>query len=160
MPVGCHPPGETGDQAGRDRGRGPVSKMIGIVELAPFAASAGRSSRGGRYHVNLAADKIGGQCRQPFISGDVRFRLGRRGFILSTGIVVARFFVPALKHRSGDRWWSISPHQLGADFRERLPADWFYIEGETKNMVIEYRYAHEDATPAAGTVDDTDKGRE
>jgi hypothetical protein len=38
-------------------------KTIGIVEVAPFAASAGRAPLG-HDHVDLAADEIGGQCRQ------------------------------------------------------------------------------------------------
>ena len=58
-------PGETGDQAGRDRVPTPM-KTIGIVEVALFAASAG-TVPGGHDHINLAADEIGGQCGQPII---------------------------------------------------------------------------------------------
>ncbi len=47
-------------------GSAPMTKTIGIVEVALFAASAeGDAAR--RDHVDLAADEIGGQCGQPII---------------------------------------------------------------------------------------------
>ena len=41
-------------------------KTIGIVEVAFFAASA-EVGGDGHDHVDLAADEVGGQCRQPII---------------------------------------------------------------------------------------------
>jgi putative tryptophan/tyrosine transport system substrate-binding protein len=83
---------------------------------------------------------------------DVRFRLGRRGFILSTGLVVAPFLPASAQVSLRIGWLSISPHPFVADFRERL-RQLGYIEGE--NLVIEYRYAHgDDATLLPAMVDE------
>jgi putative ABC transport system substrate-binding protein len=82
---------------------------------------------------------------------DVRFRVGRRGFILSTGLVVAPLLYASAQASLRIGWLSISPHPFVADFRERL-RQLGYIEGE--NLVIEYRYAHEDATLLPAMVDE------
>jgi putative tryptophan/tyrosine transport system substrate-binding protein len=81
----------------------------------------------------------------------VRIRLRRRGFILSTGLVVAPFLHGRAQASLRIGWLSISPHPFVADFRERL-RQLGYIEGE--NLVIEYRYAHEDATLLPAMVDE------
>jgi hypothetical protein len=39
-----------------------VVKTIGIVEVALFAARAGRGAAGGHDHVDLMVDEIGSQC--------------------------------------------------------------------------------------------------
>ena len=52
-------PGETGDQAERDRVA--AGKTIGIVEVALFAASA-EAVPPVHDHVDLAGDEVGGQC--------------------------------------------------------------------------------------------------
>jgi hypothetical protein len=76
------------------------------------------------------------QCQRE--EADVRIRLRRRGFILSTGLVVAPFLHGRAQASLRIGWLSISPHPFVADFRERL-RQLGYIEGE--NLVIEYRYA-------------------
>jgi ABC-type uncharacterized transport system substrate-binding protein len=81
----------------------------------------------------------------------VRFRLRRRGFILSTGLVVAPLLHASAQASLRIGWLSISPHPFVADFRERL-RQLGYIEGE--NLVIEYRYAHDDATLLLALVDE------
>jgi putative tryptophan/tyrosine transport system substrate-binding protein len=81
----------------------------------------------------------------------VRFRLRRRGFILSTGLVVAPLLHASAQASLRIGWLSISPHPFVAAFRERL-RQLGYIEGE--NLVIEYRYAHEDATLLPAMVDE------
>jgi hypothetical protein len=65
---------------------------------------------------------------------DVRFRVGRRGFILSTGLVVAPLLYASAQASLRIGWLSISPHPFVADFRERL-RQLGYVEGE--NLVIE-----------------------
>jgi putative ABC transport system substrate-binding protein len=89
------------------------------------------------------------QCQRE--EADVRFRLRRRGFILSTGLVVAPLLHGRAQASLRIGWLSISPHPFVADFRERL-RQLGYIEGE--NLVIEYRYAHEDATLLPAMVDE------
>jgi putative tryptophan/tyrosine transport system substrate-binding protein len=89
------------------------------------------------------------QCQRE--EADVRIRLRRRGFILSTGLVVAPFLHGRAQASLRIGWLSISPHPFVADFRERL-RQLGYIEGE--NLVIEYRYAHEDATLLPAMVDE------
>jgi hypothetical protein len=64
---------------------------------------------------------------------DVRFRVGRRGFILSTGLIAAPFLHASAQASLRIGWLSVSPHPFVADFRERL-RQLGYIEGE--NLVI------------------------
>ena len=45
----------------------PPKTMIGIVEVAPFAAAIPNASAAGHYRVNLAADEVGGQCGHAII---------------------------------------------------------------------------------------------
>ena len=48
-------------------GSPPAMKTIGIVEVALFAAQCRRACRRRGDHVDLAADEIGGQRRQPIV---------------------------------------------------------------------------------------------
>jgi putative ABC transport system substrate-binding protein len=90
------------------------------------------------------------QCQRE--EADVRFSLRRRGFILSTGLVVAPLLHASAQASLRIGWLSISPHPFVADFRERL-RQLGYTEGE--NLVIEYRYARgDDATLLPAMVDE------
>ena len=86
----------------------------------------------------------------------MRFRLGRRDVILSTGLLLTLPVAVRAQAVLRIGWLSSAPHQFIEDFRGRLQ-QLGYVEGG--NLHIEYRYAEGDAARLPGMVDELVKAR-
>src|SRR6516162_5591181 len=89
-------------------------KTIGIVEVVPFAARAAGGAAHRHDQVDLAADEVGGQRRQPIIMA-----LGPAVFELDVLALDVAGFTQSLMERTAEVWRGREGTEL-ADYRHRL----------------------------------------